>query len=130
MSLKAMSVSKLQDLKREVEAAIHAKAAERRHEIESELLELSRLDGGRAKVVRAGARGMVSVKVGKKPKASTPKQPKKARKASKTRRAAHSMNADLSTLASADHIEPLPIETPSVASIDATLIPADLSAAA
>ena len=130
MSLKAMSVSKLQDLKREVEAAIRAKAAERRHEIESELLALSRLDGGRAKVVRAGARGMVAVKVGKKPKASTPKQPKKPRKASKTRKAAHSVNAGLSTLASADHIEPLPIETSSVASIDANVIPADLSAAA
>jgi len=104
MSLKAMSVSKLQDLKREVEAAIHAKAAERRHEIESELLELFRLDGGRAKVVRAGARGMVAVKVGKKPKASTPKQPKKPRKASKTRKTAHSV---ISTLAGTDHIEPL-----------------------
>ena len=130
MSLKAMSVSKLQDLKREVEAAIHAKAAERRHEIESELLELFRLDGGRAKVVRAGARGMVAVKVGKKPKASTPKRPKKTRKASKTRKAPHIMNAGRSTLASADHIEPLPIENPSVASIDADVIPADLSAAA
>jgi hypothetical protein len=102
-------------------------AAERRHEIESELLALSRLDGGRAKVVRAGARGMVAVKVGKKPKASTPKQPKKPRKASKTRKAAHSV---ISTLAGTDHIEPLPIETSSVASIDANVIPADLSAAA
>jgi hypothetical protein len=70
MSLKTMTVSKLQDLKRQVEAAIHAKVTERRHEIESELSKLSLLDGGgRGKVVRAAARGMVAVKVGKKPKA-------------------------------------------------------------
>jgi hypothetical protein len=63
MSLKSMTVSKLKDLKRQVESAIHAKVAERRHEIESELLELSRFDGsGRAKVAKAGARGMVARK--------------------------------------------------------------------
>ena len=37
MSLKTMTVSKLKDLKRQVETAIHAKVTERRHEIESEL---------------------------------------------------------------------------------------------
>src|SRR5271154_1467907 len=47
MSLKTMTVSKLKDLKRQVEAAIHAKVTERRQEIESELLKLSRLHGGR-----------------------------------------------------------------------------------
>ena len=67
MSLKSMAVSKLKDLKRQVESAIHAKVAERRREIESELLKLSRLDGSeRAKVVRAGARGVVARKIGKK----------------------------------------------------------------
>jgi hypothetical protein len=135
MSLNAMTVSKLKDLKRQVEAAIHAKVAERRHEIETELLRLSRFDGRRgAKVVGAGAKEMVAVKVGKKldeplmansPKASTPKQPKK-----KTRRAANNAPAGVSILASADRVEPLPIETPPVASIDANVIPADLSAAA
>jgi hypothetical protein len=47
MSLKTMTVSKLKDLKRQVEAAIHAKVTERRQEIESELSKLSRLDSGR-----------------------------------------------------------------------------------
>jgi hypothetical protein len=36
-----MTVSKLKDLKRQVEAAIHAKVTERRQEIESELSKLS-----------------------------------------------------------------------------------------
>jgi hypothetical protein len=130
MSLKAMNVSQLKALKREVESAIHAKVSERRREIESELSELSRLDGGRAKVVRAGATGMVAVKVGKKPKASTPNQPRKTRKARNTRKAANSAETGLSTLAIADHIEPLPIETRPVASIDANVVPADLSVAA
>ena len=130
MSLKAMNVSQLKALKREVESAIHAKVSERRREIESELSELSRLDGGRAKVVRAGARGMVAVKVGKKPKASTPNQPRKTRKARNTRKAANSAETVFSTLAIADHIEPLPIETRPVSSIDANVVPADLSVAA
>jgi capsid protein len=119
MSLSAMTVSRLKDLRRQVEAAIHAKVAERRGEIETELLRLSRLDGrGDAKVVRARAKGMVAVKVGTRPdeplvagpKASTPKQPKKTKKARKTRRAASNAPASVSILASADHIEPLPIE--------------------
>jgi hypothetical protein len=135
MSLKTMTVSKLKELKHQVEAAIHTKVTERRHEIESELSKLARFDGGRGvKVVRAGAKEIVAVKVGKKldeplmansPKASTPKQPKK-----KTRRAANNAPAGVSILASADRVEPLPIETPPVASIDANVIPADLSAAA
>jgi hypothetical protein len=128
MSLKTMTVSKLKDLKRQVEAAIHAKVTERRHEIESELSKLSLLDGGgRGKVVRAAARGMVAVKVGKKPKASTLNQPRKTRN---TRKAANSAETGFSTLAIADHIEPLPIETRPVALIDANVVPADLSVAA
>jgi hypothetical protein len=84
------STGKLKELKRQVESAIQASVAERRHEIESELLKLSRFDGrGRAKVVRAGARGMVARKIGEKlddsiiangPKASKPKQRTKTRK--------------------------------------------------
>jgi hypothetical protein len=149
MSLKTMTVSKLKALKHQVEAAIRTKVIERRQEIESELSKLSRFDGGRsAKVVRAGARGMVAVKyrnpgpslkAGKEldealmevgPKVSTPKGPKKTRKARKTRKAANNAPASVSILAAADHVEPLPMETPPVASIDTNVFPADLSAAA
>ena len=148
MSLKTMTVSKLKDLKRQVEAAIHAKVTERRQEIESELSKLSRLDSGRgAKAVRAGTRGMVALKVGKKlnepitmnsPKPSTPKQRTKTRK---TRKAANNAPG-CSTLASTEHIEALvealyvevPIESLPVesrpAAIYANVIPADVSAAA
>jgi hypothetical protein len=123
MSLKAMSVSKLNALKREVESAIQTKVTERRQEIESELSRLARFDGSRdAKVVRAGARGLVVVKVGKKsdkslmaesPKASTPKQPKqpkKIRKATKTRKPANNVTADFSILPTAKHVDALPVE--------------------
>jgi hypothetical protein len=88
MSLKTMTVSKLKGLRREVEAAIRAKVTERRHEIETELSKLSQFEAAKpAKVVRAWARGMVAVKVGKKldrslgadsPKALAPKQPNTA----------------------------------------------------
>jgi hypothetical protein len=62
LSLKTMTESKLKVLKREVEAALQAKVAARRQEIESELSRLSLLDGSaRAKVVRA-ARGMDAAK--------------------------------------------------------------------
>src|SRR5271167_2231122 len=54
---------KLKVLKREVEAAIHAKVTARRREIESELSKLSLLDSGeRANVVKAAARGMGAAK--------------------------------------------------------------------
>ena len=147
MSLKTMTVSKLKDLKRQVESAIRAKVAERRHEIESELLKLSRFDsGGRAKVVRAEARGMVARKIGKKldesliangPKASKPKQRTKTRK---TRKARNSAETGLSTLATAKYseplpivslpVEPVPIEPPTVASIHPNVMPTEVSAAA
>jgi hypothetical protein len=120
LSLKTMTESKLKVLKGQVEAAIQAKVAERRREIESELSKLSLLDGGeRRKVVRAVARGTVDVRVGKKPKASTLNQPRKARKARNTRKAANSAETVFSTPAVADHIEPLPIETSAVALIEA-----------
>jgi hypothetical protein len=131
MSLKTMTVSRLKDLKRQVEAAIHAKVTERRHEIESELSKLSLLDGGgRGKVVRAAARGMVAVKIGKKPKSSTPDQSRKSGKARNTRKAANSAERGFSTLVVAGHIEPLPIETCPAALLDAMVVPADLSDAA
>ena len=140
MSLKAMTVSKLTKLKREVEAAIHAKANERRQEIETELSRLAQVDGStRAKVVRAGARGMVARKIGKKldesliangPKASKPNQRTKIRK---TRKAANNAPGR-SNLASAEHIEALvealPVEPPPATPIYANVIPADVSAAA
>jgi hypothetical protein len=122
MSLKSMTVSKLNDLKRQVESAIHAKVAERRREIESELSRLAEFSGGtRAKVVRAAASLMVVRKVGKKlgksliangPKAPKPKQRTKTRK---TRKAANNAPGH-SNLASAEHIEALveaiPVEVP------------------
>ena len=117
LSLKTMTESKLKVLKRQVEAAIHAKVAERRCEIESELSKLSLLDGGeRRKVVRAVARGTVAVKVGKKPEASTLNQPRKVRN---TRKAANSAETGFSPPVIADHIEPLRIETSAVALIEA-----------
>jgi len=106
LSLKTMTESKLKVLKREVEAALQAKVAARRREIESELSRLSLLGGvGRRKVVRAAARGMDSAKyqnsaspckaagrklykpliVGSSEASTSAKQPKKARKTNKMR---------------------------------------------
>jgi hypothetical protein len=127
LSLKTMTGSKLKVLKREVEAAIHAKVTARRQEIESELSKLSLLDGGgRAKVVRAAATGMGAAKyrnsaparkaAGRKldesliadsPKVSTsPRQPKKTRKTKKMSDAGNITQASART----DHTEPLRIE--------------------
>jgi hypothetical protein len=141
LSFKTMTVSKLKELKRQVEAAIHAKVTERRHEIESELSKLSRLDSNRrAKTVRAGARGMVVLKASKRldkslitdsPKAPTPKRSKKTGTARKKSRKAENIGqARLLTPAGAEHIEALPIEPPSAASISANDIPVDFGAAA
>jgi hypothetical protein len=143
MSLKTMTVSKLKGLRREVEAAIRAKITERRHEIETELSKLSQSEAIKpAKVVRARARGMVAVKVGNKldeslgadsPKALTPKQSKRqkrTRKVSKLRKAAKSADTGLSSPATANNIEALSIEPPSAVSINANVVPVDLSAAA
>jgi hypothetical protein len=142
MSLKTMTVSKLKGLRREVEAAIRAKVTERRHEIETELSKLSQFEAAKpAKVVRAWARGMVAVKVGKKldrslgadsPKALAPKQPKQLKRteANKLRKVAKSADTGLSFPAIANNIEALPIEPPSAASINANVLPVDVSAAA
>jgi DNA-binding protein H-NS len=64
MALKTMPIAKLQDLRSKVEAAIHSKVTERRHELESELSKLVRFEGGRGggKVGRGGARGSVATK--------------------------------------------------------------------
>jgi hypothetical protein len=154
MSLKAMNVSKLRALRQEVEATIHAKVAERRQEIESELSRLARLEGGRVKVVKARAKVMVARKVGKKlaepltankPKATTPKQRTKTSKARKTRKAANPVAAVLSILPTVEHAEALPVETLlveaapieaapvealPVTSANANVAPPDVSAAA
>src|SRR6516165_7912316 len=94
MNFNTMSVSKLKDLKRQVEAAIQEKAAERRHQIELELLKLSQLDGGQAKVVRTSAKATGADKTRKvdksitavSPDASIPRKPRKTRKAKKETR--------------------------------------------
>jgi DNA-binding protein H-NS len=64
MALKSMSIEKLRDLKDKVEAAIHTKVTERRHELESEMSKLVRFEGGRGSgnVGRGGARGSVAPK--------------------------------------------------------------------
>jgi hypothetical protein len=143
MSLKTMTVSKLKDLKLEVEAAIRAKVLKRRHEIETELLKLSQFEAAKpTKVVRTWARETVAAKVAKmphesfgadKPKTSTPKQakqPKRSRKASKFRKAEDSTDTILSFPATVNKIKTLPIEPPSAVSIDANVASVDVSAAA
>jgi hypothetical protein len=156
LSLKTMTESKLIVLKREVEAAIHAKVTARRQEIESELSKLSLLDsGGRSKVVRAAASGMGAAKyrnsaparkaAGSKPliadgpKVSiSPKQPKKTRKTKKMRDAGSITRAVLLTSAGTDHTEPpriepfsepLPIEPLSATSLYPNNISGDLGSA-
>jgi hypothetical protein len=59
MALKSMSIDKLRDLHRQVEAAIHTQLIERRRELESELSKLARYDNGRGqgKMGGGGARG-------------------------------------------------------------------------
>jgi hypothetical protein len=142
MSLKT-TVSELKGLRLEVEAAIRAKVLKRRQEIETELSKLSRFEAAKpAKVVRTWARGTVAAKVAKKldetlgavsPKPSAPKQPKqlkRSRKASEFRKAANSADTVLSFPATVNKIEAFPNEPRSVTSIDADVVPVDVSAAA
>jgi hypothetical protein len=154
-----MTESKLKVLKREVEAAIHAKITARRREIESELSRLSLLDGSAtAKVVRAAARGMDAAKyqnsapprkaadrklneslITDSPKVSTSaRQPKKARKTKKMRNVENSTPV-LLTSTKTEVAEPLclePLDSPlPVEPLPGTLvypnnIPGDLGAAA
>jgi DNA-binding protein H-NS len=64
MALTTMSVERLRDLKGQVDAAINAKITERRHELESKLSLLARVDGRRTgtKSGRGGPRGAVAPK--------------------------------------------------------------------
>jgi DNA-binding protein H-NS len=57
-----MSIEKLRDLKDQIEATIHAKVTERRHELESEMSKLIRFEGARGKVGKGGAKGSVAPK--------------------------------------------------------------------
>ena len=92
MNIKILSVSKLKDLKRQVEAAIHGKVEERRREINAELSRLSYFDTGRTNGATAHVKKKVAYRTGKRldkissPKASTPKQSTKPRKARKKAR--------------------------------------------
>jgi hypothetical protein len=160
LPLKTMTGSELKVLKHEVEATIRAKVSARRQEIVSELSKLSLLDsGGRAKVVKAAARGMGAAKyrnsaparkaAGRKleepliadsPKISTsPRQPKRTRKTKKMRDAGNITQVALLTSARTDHTEPprieplndpLPIEPLSGISLYPDTIPGDLGASA
>jgi hypothetical protein len=152
LSLKTMTESKLKVLKREIDAAIHAKITARRKEIESELSRLSLLGGGaRAKVIGAAARGMDGAKyqnsasprkaAGRKldkslladsPKVSSAKQPKKARKTIKMRNAGEIAQAVVLTSAKIEHTEPLriePFDTPVPVEPVSQAIPGDLGGA-
>jgi DNA-binding protein H-NS len=65
LPLKSMSVERLMDLKRRVDAALSAKVAEERRSLEVRLSSLSRLDsssGTRVKGKRGGPRGKVAPK--------------------------------------------------------------------
>jgi hypothetical protein len=139
MNFNTMSVSKLTDLRRQVEAAIHAKIAERRHRIELELLKLTQLDGGRAKVVRTSATGPGVLKTSKpnkstttvSPDASIPRKTIKTRKARKKARKPETVSvASLQMAISAAPIATPSNDTPFPASISASEIPVDLGAAA
>ena len=156
LSLKTMTESKLKVLKREVEAALQAKVAARRQEIESKLSRLSLLDGSsRVKVVRAAARGMDAAKyqnsapprkaadrklneslITDSPKVSTSaRQPKKARKTKKMRNVENITSAALLTSVKIEHTEPpcidpldrpVPIEALSATSVYPNNIPGGL----
>jgi DNA-binding protein H-NS len=70
MALKSMSVAKLQDLRKKVDAAISEKITARRNELQTELSRLQRVDGHVSKVGRRkGRRGPVL------PKYRNPKDP-------------------------------------------------------
>ena len=159
LSLKTMTESKLKVLKREVEAAIHAKITARRQEIESELSRLSLLDGSAlVKVARAAARRMdaaryrnsgsackgagrkldVSLIVDSSKVSTSAEQPKKARKAKKVRNAGDIAPTVLLTFAKIEHTEPLciepldcplPVELVSRASLYPDNIPGDIGGA-
>jgi hypothetical protein len=135
LSLKRMTETKLKVLKREVEAALQARVATRRQEIESELSRLSLLDGGgHPKVVRAAAKGMGAAKYRK----PAPTQPKKTRNKKKVGDAGSVTQPVLLTSTKTDPTEPLcieplndpvPIEALSRASLYPNNTPGDLGGA-
>jgi DNA-binding protein H-NS len=57
MALKTMPIAKLQDLKTQIEAAINAKATERRRELELELAKLAQFGGRSGRTIRSGRGG-------------------------------------------------------------------------
>jgi hypothetical protein len=140
MFLKSMTVAKLQDLKRQVEAAIDARIKDRRHEIEAQLSKLSHFDTGPTNGVTAHVKKRVALKTGKRlhealttdgPKASMPKRPRKSVKAKrKARKPENIGQVSPLTPTDAQHTEALPIEPPSAAPISANDIPVNLGAAA
>jgi DNA-binding protein H-NS len=64
MAFKSMSIAKLQDLRGKVDAVIAEKISERRHELETELSKLERVDGQGSRKIgrRGGQRGPVAAK--------------------------------------------------------------------
>ena len=62
MALKAMSISKLMDLKQRVDAMLAAKVAEERRALQSRLSNLERVGSGSTPGRRGGARGKVEPK--------------------------------------------------------------------
>jgi DNA-binding protein H-NS len=64
MTLKSMSIDKLSDLRKQVDAAIDAKVIEERRAVQDQLSKLDRLaaGGSRGKGVRSGPRGTVAPK--------------------------------------------------------------------
>ena len=104
LSLKTMTESKLKVLKRQVEAALQARVAARRQEIESELSRLSQLDGGgRAKVVGLRQREWLLLNIG---------NPRPLAKVLAGRNVENITSAVLLTSAKIEHTEPLCLEPP------------------
>ena len=62
MQLKSMSVEKLSQLKKQVEAALSAKVVEQRRDLEAQLSQLNRFDGRSAKMKMGRRGGAVAAK--------------------------------------------------------------------
>jgi hypothetical protein len=132
-----MTVAKLQDLKRQVEAAIHAKVEERRREIEAELSKLAHFNTERTNGVTAHVKRKVAVRAGKRldednsRKVSTPKRPSKPQKVKKKARKSEIIEGPQPLmLADTQPTEVVSIEPRSAAPTSANDVPIDLGAAA
>jgi hypothetical protein len=137
MNIKTLSVSKLKDLRRQVEATIYAKVEERRQEIEAELSRLSHFNTGHTKGATAHMKKKVVLRVRKRLdensslKASTPKQSTKPRKArKKAPKPEIIVEARPLMPTSPQNIEAVRVEPPSAAPISVNDIPVELGAAA